>query len=134
MKQAVRDTEGVELLCDSELCILALTSKHFPVSRLAKALGDRGWSTFTAQNPSCLTLCLGDQHTHIWRQWVTDLRESVQQLMHQKGSSKEPAVEHEIKGPYSAVQMQMTTERKKAMEERLRDYIENNMKVPVAKL
>ncbi len=65
MKEAVLATEGVELVCDSDLCIVPITSATLEVKAIAAAMGRRGWSLFASADPAprgSIEVCCGTQH------------------------------------------------------------------------
>ena len=92
---------------------------------------------FSAQNPSCISVCLGNQHCAMWEEWAADLKVAVSEVLTAvaaaAGKARPGAVaaeEEAITGPYSASPMQLTEENQRAMAEKLRDYIDATLAVP----
>jgi hypothetical protein len=72
--------DGVELVCDSDLCIVPITSATLPVKALAAAMGRRGWSLFATADPQprgSIEVCVGTQHVALVDQWCEDLAAAV---------------------------------------------------------
>ena len=143
MKAAVQATPGVRLVSDSDLSILSLAPYNkVSVSRLSKAMDKKGWSMFTAQNPTCISICLGDQHTQLWPEWVADLRSCLKEEEANLHRARSTQVDRktgtdgdgEVNGPYSATPMALTEENQRKMAEKLRDYIDRSLSVPKPKL
>ena len=68
MKAAVNQTDGIELVCDSDLCIVPITSTTLAVKSLAAAMGKRGWSLFASADPQpygSIEVCVGTQHVQL---------------------------------------------------------------------
>ena len=44
-----------------------------------REMGKRGWNLFTSRNPTCISVCIGEQHTNarLLAAWLDDLRESA---------------------------------------------------------
>ena len=84
MKEAVLATEGVELVCDSDLCIVPITSATLEVKAIAAAMGRRGWSLFASADPAprgSIEVCCGTQHVSrrmIAGVWVAFFQEHQQ--------------------------------------------------------
>jgi hypothetical protein len=49
MKAIVSGTDGVELVCDADLCIVPITSATLEVKAIARAMSRRGWSSFSSR-------------------------------------------------------------------------------------
>ena len=133
MKQGVQDTPGLRLVADSDLCIVAFAAEPgFGISLdgLAKRMDDLGWSMFVAQNPKCVSVCLGDQHTTLWKEWVQDLGMCTAAMLQHSGagstaSPASPAPSADIKGPYSAAGSVKSSAERKVLSDRLKDYVES---------
>lgn len=68
MKEAVNQTDGIELVCDSDLCIVPITSATLDVKALAGAMAKRGWSLFASADPQprgSIEVCVGTQHVQL---------------------------------------------------------------------
>ena len=68
MKKAVNDVDGIELVCDSDLCIVPITSATLDVKSVAAAMGKRGWSLFASADPlphGSIEVCVGTQHVQL---------------------------------------------------------------------
>ena len=97
---------------------------------LAKRMDDLGWSMFVAQNPKCVSVCLGDQHTTLWKEWVQDLGMCTAAMLQHSGagstaSPASPAPSADIKGPYSAAGSVKSSAERKVLSDRLKDYVES---------
>ena len=54
----------MELVCDSDLCIVPITSATLDVKAIAAAMGRRGWSLFASADPAprgSIEVCCGTQ-------------------------------------------------------------------------
>ena len=74
---------AVELVCDSDLCIVPITSATLEVKALAAAMGKRGWSLFASADPAprgSIEVCVGTQHVALAEQWCEDLASSVEEV------------------------------------------------------
>ena len=68
MKEAVSLIQGIELVCDADLCIVPITSPTLDVKALASAMGKRGWSLFASADPQprgSIEVCVGAQHVQL---------------------------------------------------------------------
>ena len=73
----------MELVCDSDLCIVPITSATLEVKALAAAMGKRGWSLFASADPAprgSIEVCVGTQHVALAEQWCEDLASSVEEV------------------------------------------------------
>jgi hypothetical protein len=103
--------DGVELVCDSDLCIVPITSATLPVKALAAAMGRRGWSLFATADPQprgSIEVCVGTQHVALVDQWCEDLAAAVlevQQAPPEDETKKKKKPEQETRGvsAYDAV-------------------------------
>ena len=68
MKEAVHQLDGIELVCDSDLCIVPITSATLDVKGIAAAMGKRGWSLCASADPQphgSIEVCVGTQHIQL---------------------------------------------------------------------
>ena len=101
----------MELVCDSDLCIVPITSATLPVKALAAAMGRRGWSLFATADPQprgSIEVCVGTQHVALVDQWCEDLAAAVlevQQAPPEDETKKKKKPEQETRGvsAYDAV-------------------------------
>mmetsp|Transcript_31645 Transcript_31645/g.76946 ORF Transcript_31645/g.76946 Transcript_31645/m.76946 type:complete len:169 (-) Transcript_31645:284-790(-) len=79
VRQAVRETDGVRLLVDSDLAVVPIASDSAEINiyAVASMMERRGWNMFTAQKPPAMSFCIGEQHKHLIPKWAADLKESV---------------------------------------------------------
>merc|ERR1712125_73670 len=86
LKEEIRKSEDLELLADSDLAVIPISVKKvgkrkpFSIYALATFLQEKGWNMFTAKDPECMSLCLGQQHSRVGEQWLRDVREGVAHL------------------------------------------------------
>jgi sphinganine-1-phosphate aldolase len=82
LKDVVRQTKGIRLLCDSDLSIVPIASDDPSINiyALATLLDKRGWNTFTSGKPAAMAICIGERHEEVLDLWVTDLEECMAEL------------------------------------------------------
>ena len=57
---------------------------------VASELQKRGWNMFTSQNPSCMSVCVGERFVGaLFESWVADLREVLAYLRANPGTKPE---------------------------------------------
>jgi len=77
---AVKATQGLRLLVESKLCIIAIASDDPAINIyvVASEMGKRGWNMNTSQGPACMAICIGEQHHGLIQGWKQDLKDSVE--------------------------------------------------------
>ncbi len=58
IKQAICETEGLELCGNPNAMVVAFQSKVFNVYNLSAKLSDKGWALNNLQNPPCVHICI----------------------------------------------------------------------------
>eukprot|EP00747_Dinoflagellata_sp_TGD_P017652 gnl/TRDRNA2_/TRDRNA2_125961_c0_seq1.p1 gnl/TRDRNA2_/TRDRNA2_125961_c0~~gnl/TRDRNA2_/TRDRNA2_125961_c0_seq1.p1 ORF type:complete len:541 (-),score=80.59 gnl/TRDRNA2_/TRDRNA2_125961_c0_seq1:43-1665(-) len=121
-KTAVRETPGVSLLCESDLSVIPIVSNDpaIDIYALATELEKRGWSTFTARDPPCMGVCVGERHGELLESWVTDLKEGIAYLRAHPGTRPQGD---------AAVYGAATVLPPRVLQEVLRSYIDVKMTV-----
>merc|ERR1712113_641059 len=91
MKREVEAIPELQLLCDSDAGIIPFVATEnggspvLDLNVLVKKMGARGWTLFSAQNPRCLSVCVGEQHTALLQTWCADLRVAARESRETKG-------------------------------------------------
>eukprot|EP01052_Picozoa_sp_SAG31_P009214 SAG31_NODE_480_length_15108_cov_56.073423_3_plen_144_part_00 len=52
----------------------------FTIYQVASQLEARGWNMFTGQKPPCMSACIGEQHTRVLGDWISDLHDAITKL------------------------------------------------------
>eukprot|EP00929_Paragymnodinium_shiwhaense_P001431 TRINITY_DN101670_c0_g1_i1.p1 TRINITY_DN101670_c0_g1~~TRINITY_DN101670_c0_g1_i1.p1 ORF type:complete len:548 (-),score=90.01 TRINITY_DN101670_c0_g1_i1:101-1744(-) len=79
-KAAIKDTDGICLLVDSDLAVIPVQAEqksNINIYAVANQLEKKGWGLFTARNPACFSICIGEQHEHLIATWKADLQTAV---------------------------------------------------------
>jgi len=79
VRAAVRATDGVRLLVESDLAVVPIASDDPAISiyAVASMMEKAGWNMFTAQKPPSMSFCVGEQHHNLIGKWAADLQASV---------------------------------------------------------
>ena len=79
VRAAVRATDGVRLLVDSQLAIVPICSEDPAINiyTVASEMSKRGWNMFTSAAPPAMAFCVGEQHHDLIDGWQADLAASV---------------------------------------------------------
>jgi hypothetical protein len=129
MKAAVNATDGVELVCDSDLCIVPITSASLEVKAIAGAMGKRGWSLFASADPAprgSIEVCVGAQHAGLVDEWCADLADSVAEVRAAPAGKR--ATQSSGGTAYTAVVDDGGLKDK--LRDRLKNYVERSLEVP----
>lgn len=120
MRDGLATVPDLELVGDAELCILAFRSLSFSDQALANAMRSRGWNLSASENPGCLGICLGEQHSSTAATFVADIRAAAAECAAPGAAGLE---QHAAapSGPYAAAQMEATEEK---MRELLVQFVE----------
>jgi len=81
IKQAVADTDGIDLCGDPIAMIVAFQSKRFNIYNLADRLHKRGWSLNSLQNPASVHICVTLRTVPACDRFIKDLRECTAECL-----------------------------------------------------
>lgn len=123
MREGLENAPGLEAVGDGELCILAFRSTGaFSERALATAMRGRGWGLSASENPSCLGICLGEQHVSTAAAFAADLYAAAAECA--AAGQADGADDEAPAGPYAAAEAGATAEK---MRSRLMQFAEKSL-------
>ena len=83
IKYGVRLIEGIEIVGDSEICVVSFrssVSEKITNRQIVKRMRKKGWGLFTSENPSSCGICVGEQHIYTCDKFCNDLIATMVEL------------------------------------------------------
>lgn len=77
VRKAVESIEGIEILGNPHMCVMAIGSDKLPIYTIGDELSLKGWHIDRQQNPESLHLTISWGNVKAMDQFVTDLQEAV---------------------------------------------------------
>ena len=87
LQEGVRATPGLKILGDPDVSLFAVGSDEFDIYVLSEALGARGWFPDRQQLPPSLHFMVTPAHAAIVDEFLTTLREAVDEVREKGGES-----------------------------------------------
>eukprot|EP00124_Ichthyophonus_hoferi_P002667 Ihof_evm8s191 gene=Ihof_evmTU8s191 len=82
-REKLGQIEGLKILGDPKVCVVAFGSDVFDIYRLGVALGKKGWNLNSLQFPACIHLCVTNVHTKpgVAEKFIEDVMEATALIM-----------------------------------------------------
>jgi glutamate/tyrosine decarboxylase-like PLP-dependent enzyme len=80
IKAAVREMEELEIMGETNMCIVAFKSSKIDVFMLADILNKKGWHFERQQLPATLHFTINYIHTNVVEEFISDLKQSVAEV------------------------------------------------------
>jgi hypothetical protein len=80
IKAAVRAMEELEIMGETNMCIVAFKSSKIDVFMLADILNKKGWHFERQQLPATLHFTINYIHTNVVEEFISDLKQSVAEV------------------------------------------------------
>jgi len=83
IEKELRRVEGIKIVGDPQVCIVAIGSEIFNIYALSDEMKKRGWALNALQFPSCIHLCVTMVHTQngVAERFVSDVREITMKIV-----------------------------------------------------
>ncbi|CAK9115604.1 Sphingosine-1-phosphate lyase 1 (S1PL) (SP-lyase 1) (SPL) (SPL 1) (Sphingosine-1-phosphate aldolase) [Durusdinium trenchii] len=82
---AVSKIPGLRLAIKSDLSIIPIASDDYDIYAVSTLLEQKGWSSFTSQNPPLMQFCVGEQHFRVIDDFLRDLEDCAAQVRKNPG-------------------------------------------------
>ncbi len=79
LREGIQSIDGLAIIGQPQGSIIAFGSDQFDVMAVGDGMDQRGWHLDRQANPSALHMMVSPEHNRIVDEFLSDLRESVEQ-------------------------------------------------------